>query len=151
MLRAAPKLLTLYTLTRHLLTLSVYYIHIYNPHTRTHTRMQLGATFHGGDHLIAYPWGDFIHCPTANYGCKRTPSDERTDYMSPVSCSLPLCLARAISLSLCMYVGKGGLTSTSYVMQGKSSGSEALSPLQAQALNTTTASPQPLAHPQRLC
>ena len=25
--------------------------------------VQLSITFHGGDHLIAWPWGDMIHCP----------------------------------------------------------------------------------------
>ena len=109
----------MYALARHLLTLSVYYIHICIAHTRTHTLLQLGATFHGGDHLIAYPWGDFIHCPPGNYGCKRTPGDERTDYMSPVSPSLPPSLSLARALSLSMYVGKGGVASTSDVMQGK--------------------------------
>jgi hypothetical protein len=89
--------------------------YIYMIHTHGHTRLeleQLGATFHGGDHLIAYPWGDFIHCPSGNYGCKRTPSDERTDYMSPVSLSISL--ARALSLYVC---GQGGVASTSDVKQ----------------------------------
>ena len=28
-----------------------------------HHVVQLAITFHGGDHLIAWPWGDMIHCP----------------------------------------------------------------------------------------
>jgi hypothetical protein len=114
---------SLVSLTRHLFILSVYYIHIYDIcihtcihayiyniiHTHGHTLLeQLGATFHGGDHLIAYPWGDFIHCPPGNYGCKRTPSDERTDYVSPVSLFLFISLSLSRSLSLCMYLGKRG-------------------------------------------
>jgi len=30
---------------------------------------QLSITFHGGDHLIAYPWGDTIHCQGNWYSC----------------------------------------------------------------------------------
>ena len=36
---------------------------------RSHV-FQLSATFHGGDNLVAYPWGDNIHCLNKNgYYC----------------------------------------------------------------------------------
>ena len=36
--------------------------------------VQLSATFHGGDHLVAYPWGDVLHCPGEDqYACAHVP------------------------------------------------------------------------------
>jgi hypothetical protein len=41
--------------------------------------VQLSITFHSGDHLIAWPWGDMIHCPRKSntLGLREAARDDR--------------------------------------------------------------------------